>query len=258
MTSGEATQNDTQDNLEVQDDGFEDSMQRRWRIIWWSTLLGPIALTVAILSTVWAIYGLKYVRNLVLISVGTFFVAGRFIILTGKDGAPGSADEFFSSGQLFMMVMYMDFVCAMLLTFHMGFLFKMPVLGVKFKRLADDGRYIVKSFPWMRRATIAGIVAFVMFPLAATGSIGGSVLGRMLGLSRLTTFLCVMTGSVLGCGVMYYGAELIQTYFPKGDPRATWGGIALIAIMILILNNRYQKMKSLRREEEARESNNPS
>ena len=239
----------------MHEDGFEDALQRRYRIIWWSTLIAPVVLTAVVLGILFAVKGIDYVKDLVVLAVATFFAIGRFVILGGHDAATQNSAGFGSYQELFLMVIFLDLLTAMLLTFHMGFLFKLPILGSKLKMLSDDGRMIIKKYPWMRQTTIAGVMAFVMFPLAATGSIGGSILGRMLGLSRLTTFASVMAGSFLGCGVMYIGASLINEYLDRENPVIVYGGICIIVMVIFFLNYRYQKMKSQRRAELTSERN---
>jgi uncharacterized membrane protein len=164
-------------------------------------------------------------------------------VILGGEGEGAAAADFLTSGQLFFMVVYMDIMTATMLVFHAGFLFRMPYLGGKLLNLAEDGHFMLKLHPWMRRATFIGLVVFVMFPLAATGSVGGAIFGRLLGLSRVSTFLGILLGSVLGCGLMYYGSELVNQYLDRDNPLHTIGGIAVIVGLILLLNYRYRHMK---------------
>ena len=141
------------------------------------------------------------------------------------------------------MVLFMDVMVAMLLSCHLGFMFKLPVMGAKMRELVVDGKYILSKQPWMQKLTYVGIVAFVMFPLAATGSVGGSIFGRLLGLSRLSTFMCVLVGSVMGCGSMYLLGDALKPLMKSTSAKI--GGIAVIIAFIFMLNHRYQKMKSM-------------
>lgn len=221
------------------DDGFERSFRRRHPLLWLATLIGPFVLSGLILAVLAMTAGADYVKGLVAAAAATFFFFGRFVILGGV--------QFQSAEQLALMVLYLDVMTAMLLTFHTGFLFRLPWVGSKLNELVDDGEFILETHPWMRRMTFVGIVAFVMFPLAATGSVGGSIFGRLLGMSRPLTFAGVLTGSLLGCGLMYFGASLIDQYLHRDDPLFTIGGIALVALLILLVNQRYRKLKELRR-----------
>jgi len=226
--------------------------------IWLATLLTPPVLTGVILFTLWTAKGWDFMIQLAVAAVVTFFFFGRFVILLGPAPVPpataepveeGKVEVFLhtlSSFELFMMVLYMDLMVALLLSCHTRMLFRLPLLGGKMRDLINDGKFILQENPWMRKATVIGIIAFVTFPLAATGSIGGSIFGRLLGMSRLGTFICVVIGATLGCGLMYLGAGFINQYLPKDDPFVTISGILVVAAFIYLLNRRYHALKHRR------------
>ncbi|ADH85614.1 small multi-drug export protein [Desulfurivibrio alkaliphilus] len=221
-----------------------DSLRRDNPFLWYLTLLGPFGLTAMILLVLYLLHGWPYVRGLLLSALAVFFFFGRFVILGGnaKDGLEEAA-RFFSPGELALLVFYMDAMVASLLAFHIGFLFRLPFMGDRLRLLVEDGRFILHSHPWMKRATFVGIVAFVTFPLAATGSVGGSIFGRLLGMTRSATFLGVITGSLVGCSAMYFGASLINHYLDRNNPWLSAGGILFVVVIILVLNFRYRQIK---------------
>lgn len=231
-----------QKQIQAAEDDFTISFKARYPLVWWATLIGPFVLTIAILGGVAAVAGVKWARRLVLTALATFFFFGRFVILGGHD-SPGEVQKFFSPAQLALMILYMDLIVASLLVCHGGFLFKLPFVGPRILALVEDGRFILASHPWMKRATFVGLVAFVMFPLAATGSVGGSIFGRLLGMSRKAAFVAVALGSFLGCTAMYLGANLLNRYLDRDNPWLTIGGIAFVALLILLLNHRYRQLK---------------
>jgi len=227
--------------------------------VWFFTLIAPFAVSLGILVLFYYEHGWSFVKTLLLTAAAVFFFFGRFVILGGGTSpsgeSSGAVDEamqeavqqaarFFSSGELAFLVFYMDVMVACLLAFHIGFLYRLPLIGEKLKELQEDGKFILASNPWMKSATFAGIVAFCVFPLAATGSVGGSIFGRLLGMSRLGTFVGVVTGSAVGCSLMYFGATLINRYLDRDNPWLTIGGIIFVVLMILWLNLRYRKMKA--------------
>ena len=223
---------------------FDDQRQPQLTFLWFLTLVGPFVLSAGLLVTLYFIHGWNYVQALLLAAMAVFFFFGRFVILGGSAGGMEEATRFFTSGELALLVFYMDSMVACLLAFHIGFLFRLPYLGTKLRILMDDGKFILQSHPWMKRATFAGIVTFCVFPLAATGSVGGSIFGRLLGMSRLGTFFGVVTGSALGCSLMYFGASLINRYLDRDNPWLVIGGIVFVVLAILLLNHRYRKMKA--------------
>jgi len=222
----------------------EASYRRDYPVLWWLTLVGPFVVTGGVLFAVWELSGSNVAWRLVSTAVGTFFVLGKFVILGGTDGDLLDARAFFTAEQLFVMVLYMDVMTACLLAFHLGFLFRLPVVGAKLNAMVEDGHFILQSNPWMKRLTFVGLVAFVMFPLAATGSVGGSIFARLLGMSRLSTFVGITLGNVLGCALMYFGSELITRYVGRDNPWLLVGGIAVIASLLFLLNHRYRQAKA--------------
>ena len=89
----------------------------------------------------------------------------------------------------------------------------------------------------------AGLVGFVIIPFSTTGSIGGSILGRLLGLSRWTTVFGVLLGSLLGNGIMYAFAKQINKYLEDNWTFRIIGLLLIVAICFL-LEWRYRAVKN--------------
>ncbi len=207
-------------------------------------MLGPFLMTAAVLCAVWFVAGPDYVRRLLVMAVATLSIFGRFIILAGNDPDIAQLNESMNSTELFFMVFYLDVAVAMVLAFHLGFLFRLPVLGWRLKELIVDGRFILSRQPWIGRVTFLGLVSFVAFPLAATGSVGGSIFGRLLGLSRWATFCGIVIGSLIGNGSMLWASDFIGEHFDKNHPAIKYGGIAIVLGVILFLESRYRRMRN--------------
>jgi len=88
-----------------------------------------------------------------------------------------------------------------------------------------------------------GLVAFVMFPTSTTGSIGGSIFGRLLGLSRFTTVAGVLVGSICGNGLMYLLSKQLNNYISKDDIWLKVVGALLIVALCVALEWRYRQVK---------------
>lgn len=222
---------------------FEESFRMRHPLVWLMTLVGPFVVTIAVLCLVGFLIDFGFARKIVLNAAATFVIFGRFvIILGGQEANLGQLKlSLLEPWQLMCVVTYMDSMVAMLVAFHIGFLFKIPVLGPKIRELVADGNFILSSHPWMRRATMAGLITFVAFPLSTTGSIGGSIFGRLLGLSRGLTLLGILCGSLIGNGVMLALAGILEPYMDH--PVVRYGGFVVIIVVIIFLNRRYSMMK---------------
>ncbi len=226
---------------------FERSFRRNYPLLWILTFAGPAIFTVALLVMLGLINGWDYPSTIISHAVMTFFIFGRFVIMLGMPDSQASADQGYdillSPGELFAMVTYMDVMVALFVTFHMGVIFRLPKIGEKIAALVYDGKFIVESQPWIRRMSFLGLVLFVVFPTSTTGSIGGSIFGRLLGLSRWMTVAGVMLGSVLGNAIMYAFSKQINHFI---NPNHWWlkvaGGLILVGIFIL-LEIRYQRVK---------------
>jgi len=224
-------QTPSSDQIAVAEKEFCDAFRRDYPFWWLTTLLVPPLSAIVLCLVVGFTGGVVQLHKVLLTAAATFFFFGKFVIL-------GS-----SPLKLFALVVYMDVMTGMLLVFHAGFLFRIPYLGSRLLVVARDSQQLLAGHPWVRRATFVGITLFVMFPLAATGAVGAAIFGRLLGMSRVSTFLAICLGSIMGCGVMVYGSVLIDKYIGRENPMLTIGGLAVIISLIFLLNYRYRKMK---------------
>lgn len=227
------------DDLHSTEAQFRASHRWCWRL----TLFGPIVLTGLVLAVLVFQTGWEFTSRIVTAAVMTVSFFGRFIILSGSNGTFQDTHGSLASEHLFAIVCYLDVMTALMLAFHIGFLFKLPYIGPRVSALVTDGHFILDSQPWMRRATFFGLIAFVGFPLAATGSIGGSIFGRLLGMSRTATFFGIVIGALLGNTVMFLFSDLLSHYLDKDNLYLKIGGFLVIAVIIIVLERRYRKLK---------------
>lgn len=236
------------------DDRFEHSLRTEQPWLWWLTLVGPPALAAAGIAAVGWWRGWSFVSSLLMAAVSAFFIFGRFAIFLAGEGEPERATTLLTvltAEEWLGLLFFMDFLCAVLWAFHIDFAFQIPWAGPKFQALIHDGRFFVEKYPWMRRATFLANLLFVTIPLAGTGSIGGSIFGRLLGQSRGATFAAVVLGSLAGNLAMYFFGATIAQVLPKESPVVSYGGIVLLAAGVILVNWAYQRWKSAGLEEAA-------
>ena len=225
--------------------GFEKTFRAERPILWWATLLAPIILTAAVLGLLTVIEGPGYAWKCVYHAFLTFFVLGRFVLLAGVEGNTTEtiAKIAMKPSELFFLVTYLDFIVALFVTFHMGVLFRIPKIGHKLAMLVWDGKFFMDSQPWIKRMAFFGLVGFVTIPFSTTGSIGGSILGRLLGLSRWTTVSGVLLGSIVGNGIMYAFAKQINKHL-QDNWQFRLAGLLLIVVICVLLEWRYRAVKN--------------
>lgn len=221
---------------------FEKSFKQRFPVVWWSTLVGPWIVTGVLAGLIFLLAGGRFFWQILTAAVVAFFFAGRFVIpLDAMANLKGL--DLLEPWHMFWMVTYQDVMVALFMAFHVGFLFRLPKIGPKIAELTVDGEMILSLQPWMRKATFFGLIAFIAFPLAATGSVGGAIFGRLLGLSRWATFWGSVIGAVLGNWAMLSLSKIMLSLFPKDSLLVTLGGPALIVVIIILLERRYRSMK---------------
>ena len=220
-------------------ESFELNFRRDHFSIWLGTLIGPWVATIIVGAVIYLTCGARFFNYLLGAATFSFVIAGRFIIPMQDFSAVGPL----TPEHLFWLVTYQDVMVALCMAFHVGFLFKLPKIGPKFLELMADGEMILSLNPWMRNLTFAGLVAFIAFPLAATGSVGGAIFGRLLGLSRSATFWGSVIGAVIGNGAMLYSSRLVLRYLPADSWTVRLGGPLIIVALIVLLERRYAAMK---------------
>jgi len=220
-------------------EAFERNFHREHFPLWVSTLVGPWVLTFLAMGLVYIIQGPRYARFLFGAALLSFTFAGRFVIPLQDAAAIGPLSPY----DLFWMVTFQDVLVALFMAFHVGFLFKLPWIGPKILELTADGEMILSLQPWMRRLTFAGLIAFIAFPLAATGSVGGAIFGRLLGLSRWATFWGSVIGAFIGNAAMLYGSKILLHYLPADSWAVRLGGPLVVLAIIVFLERRYAAMK---------------
>ena len=223
---------------------FDVHFRKHHPVSWAATLFGPVLVTVLILVLIWIIVGWEKVVTFIVAELITFFILGRFVIIFGGDSDSGY-DEIahLTSFELFSMVTYLDLLVAFTFIFHMGFLFRLPYIGEKVGSLVVDGKFILDKQPWMKRVAFFGLVAFVVFPTSTTGSIGGSIFGRLLGLTRMNTFFAIALGSVIGNGLMLALAEQIRRYVDLNNVWYKVIGALIVVCVIVLIEWRYRAIK---------------
>jgi bacteriorhodopsin len=224
---------------------YEGSFRRNYPVVWFIGVAGPFIITISALLTIGFLFSWLLAGKFIVNSVAAFFFFGRFAILGGGvlDGT-GWEKYVLSTSQLFGMITFNDLMVALFVTFNMGILFKIPYVGPKIAGLTCDGKFIMEQQPWIRKVAWLSTVALVIFPAASTGSVGGSIFGRLLGLDRVRTISAVAIGSIAGNSIMLYFGKLIEdlTHGPMKYV-ITISGIAFVVLAIYGIEWQYRKAK---------------
>ena len=231
---------------------FEKDFHKNHFALWLGTLIGPFVATVILFGVVYIVGGPAYSGKLLFAAACSFAFLGRFSIITPFNGLTPT--------DLFWLVTYQDAMVALFFAFHVGFMFRLPWIGPKIASLSSDSEFILAHQPWMKRMTFLGLLVFIAFPLAATGSAGGAIFGRLLGLSRWAIFWGSTIGAVIGNWAMLMLTVVLKDSLPdniENSPFVKWGGIPIILLIIFILERRYTAMKKAFESQKKRQAESP-
>lgn len=196
----------------------------------YSGLVLPVSSAILILSLVLFFRGGEAAVELLTTALATATVAGKFVVIRGIHD-----EGFFDSPyKLALLVVYLDLIVALIAVYNIGIFYRIPKFGAKIRDMQRNGKKILARNPWMGKVTFIGIIAFVMFPLAGTGAIGGSIFGRLLGVSRAKTMTAIAIGSVIGAFLMALLADLFGATLERfrDNPFSLVGGLLAIGLAV--------------------------
>lgn len=182
-------------------------------------------------------------RTLVLLRVipASFFALGKFLPILAVTGLPGFYDastHLFSPYDFGIVIWIMDSVTVLLIVYSLQIFYKIPWTDRFLDRANQDAACVLHAFPRFRRLSRLGIVLFVLFPIAGTGAIGGSLIGAILGMNRFWLMISVSLGGFLGGISMSYATvhfteQVRWLKEHKGDPLyLILTGILLVGLLV--------------------------
>ena len=211
------------------------------------TLL-PVVFTAVLVAVIGVMTSWPKVIALITAAAIELSGPGKFIILGGaSDVYPLSPFE------LAALVTYMDCIAAFFLVFNMDLLYRIRSIGPALQDMEEFGHTVLENNRWIRSASFAGVVLFVMFPISGTGALGASVLGRLLGMNRYRIMIAIFTGAFVACFGL---AMLAGTIHP--DIADHWAfkylGFPVFLVLVVVAGRRLQQIRRIqrRREKQAR------
>jgi uncharacterized membrane protein len=96
---------------------------------------------------------------------------------------------------LIAFIIWTDAILALFLVWNFDYAKKIPGLGKLVERVNDSGERALQKHKWASRLGFIGVVLLVIFPLQWTGAGVGSIVGRLIGMPSLMTFLAVIIGT---------------------------------------------------------------
>jgi uncharacterized membrane protein len=127
-------------------------------------------------------------------------------------------------------IAFVDIVIALFLLWNYDFAKKIPLVGRFMEKVETIGKNSSNKYTWIKPLRFIGIILFVMVPFQGSGGLVGSIVGRLIGMKPLNTFLAISLGAVIGCILVAYFADIILSVFVKNFLL----GILIFVILLII------------------------
>jgi len=110
---------------------------------------------------------------------------------------------------LILFIIFTDGVLALFLVWNFDYAKKIPGLGKLVERAEEGGEKAIQRYKWAKRFGFIGVVILVIFPFQWTGSAVGSIIGRLIGMTPLMTWLAVVLGTSIRSTLIVYFSWLV-------------------------------------------------
>ena len=153
-------------------------------------VIGPIVGFALILVTAGVFVSPAAAGFIASLAAGTFVGGGKLVILAGAvEQAPVGHWE------IAALVVYSDLATSLIMMGGIHVLDRIPFVARRLAKAGESSGRVLEHNPWMHRATWLGLAIFIAVPFNGTGALVGSVLGRLLGLSRASIVSATGFGS---------------------------------------------------------------
>jgi uncharacterized membrane protein len=154
-------------------------------------LLGPI-LAVGVGYALLAVFGGVRLANQVLM------IGALFLTFVGPTVIFGSSEfDMLSTWPVVGVVSIFSCLTAFFYAYNLDLLERLPKLGNLFRRASLNTRKTLSGRPWIRRWATFGVGFFVLLPLPGSGTLGGALMGRLVGLTPLASFGAVSVAGIV-------------------------------------------------------------
>lgn len=122
----------------------------------------------------------------------------------------------------------LDVLTALVIAVNLDLVTRVPVVGDWLEQVTEETGEYLDEHPMIRDFSFFGLVVFIFAPVTGSGGIGGSVAGRLIGLSPARVVVAMALGSGLSCFLIALGGEYVRESLGGG------GMTVLVAVSILV------------------------
>jgi uncharacterized membrane protein len=140
-----------------------------------------------------------------------------------------------------LSIAFVDIIVALFLVWNYDLAKKIPLIGKFIEKIEKIGKTTSNKYNWIKPLRFIGIMLFVMVPFQGSGGLVGSIIGRLIGMKPLNIFLAISSGSIFGCLLIAYFADIILSIIIRNLLFGIL--IVIIFITIVIMYFAYTKIK---------------
>jgi uncharacterized membrane protein len=187
----------------------------------------PFILGSLLILTLWIMY--DYQQFIQIVSLIFLY----FIPPAGKESIIPAAIALGFSWQVVCFVFtYVDMVLCTFMLWNFDVVCRIPILGRWISFLVQNGSNYLSKHRWIERFCFIGLATFVFLPLQGSGSIGGSILGRILGMNPSKIFSAVLAGTILQSYIIGMSMFAIQEYLDVN----LWYLVIPVLVLVFIMS----------------------
>lgn len=200
-------------------------------------LLGPLALTAVLLGIVFLAAGEKTMKEMIVTGAASLLGMGTTVVF----GKAAIGDELFrvnlETWDLAVIVMFVNAASAFWYTYNIDLFQKLPGIGPYLRQARKNAVVTLRRRPWIRRWAVVGVGLFVVTPLPGSGALGGSLMGRIVGVSKLATWLSVTIAGIIVSSAYAMAADQLQAVGDRLEQFAPpWVrlAVAILAVFVMV------------------------
>lgn len=125
-----------------------------------------------------------------------------------------------------------DIISCLFMLWNFDILVLLPFVGQYIPRLMRRGSQTLAKHTWLERVYFIGLVFFVFVPLQGTGSVSGTILGKMAGMPPLEIFCAISLGATLHSFLIGLSAYALNKYLGLN----LWYLVGFILGVILLIS----------------------
>lgn len=139
---------------------------------------------------------------------------------------------------------FLDFAGGLFMAWNFPLVLRIPYVGPWIRRFVAAGRTYLDRRPWLERLYFVGLIIFVSLPFDGSGSIVGSIVGRMLGMTKAEVLTCITIGGIIGSFAIALGVDYITNLIPA--EAGLWVSLVvflLIGATLLVMYRSYSRRR---------------